>query len=68
MEIDVPVSVAYNCYSDREAIPRWMPFISSVKVWHKTTLKQTLFLSQITTPENQHFESPLLLKSKDRVF
>ncbi|XP_044503952.1 uncharacterized protein LOC123224380 [Mangifera indica] len=31
-EIDVPVSVAYNCYSDREAIPRWMPFISSVKV------------------------------------
>ncbi|XP_031279679.1 uncharacterized protein LOC116138079 isoform X2 [Pistacia vera] len=31
-EIDVPVSVAYNCYADREAIPRWMPFISSVKV------------------------------------
>ncbi|KAK9265678.1 hypothetical protein L1049_012567 [Liquidambar formosana] len=32
MEIDVPISVAYNCYSDREAIPRWMPFISSVKI------------------------------------
>lgn len=32
MEIDVPISVAYKCYSDREAIPRWMPFISSVKV------------------------------------
>ncbi|OMO82213.1 putative cyclase/dehydrase protein [Corchorus olitorius] len=32
MEIDVPVSVAYKCYSDREAIPNWMPFISSVKV------------------------------------
>ena len=32
MEIDVPVSVAYNCYSDREAIPHWMPFISTVKV------------------------------------
>ena len=32
MDIDVPISVAYNCYSDREAIPRWMPFISSVKV------------------------------------
>ncbi|XVF22021.1 hypothetical protein REPUB_Repub12eG0138600 [Reevesia pubescens] len=32
MEIDVPVSVAYKCYSDREAIPKWMPFISSVKV------------------------------------
>ncbi|GFZ19346.1 polyketide cyclase/dehydrase and lipid transport superfamily protein [Actinidia rufa] len=31
MDIDVPISVAYNCYSDREAIPRWMPFISSVK-------------------------------------
>ncbi|KAJ0589786.1 putative coenzyme Q-binding protein COQ10, START [Helianthus annuus] len=32
MEIDVPISVAYNCYLDREAIPRWMPFISTVKV------------------------------------
>ncbi|XP_061373636.1 uncharacterized protein LOC133315964 [Gastrolobium bilobum] len=32
MEIDVPVSVAYTCYSDREAIPNWMPFISSVKI------------------------------------
>ncbi|QHN77055.1 uncharacterized protein DS421_19g649340 [Arachis hypogaea] len=30
-EVDVPVSVAYACYSDREAIPNWMPFISSVK-------------------------------------
>ncbi|KAL2326716.1 hypothetical protein Fmac_025774 [Flemingia macrophylla] len=32
MEIDVPISVAYACYSDREAIPKWMPFISSVKI------------------------------------
>ncbi|KAI5674865.1 hypothetical protein M9H77_05815 [Catharanthus roseus] len=32
MEIDVPISVAYACYSDRESIPQWMPFISSVKV------------------------------------
>ncbi|KAH8517168.1 hypothetical protein H0E87_005205 [Populus deltoides] len=32
MEIDVPVGVAYNLYSDRESIPRWMPFISSVQV------------------------------------
>ncbi|KAK7392196.1 hypothetical protein VNO78_20626 [Psophocarpus tetragonolobus] len=32
MEIDVPISVAYSCYSDREAIPKWMPFISSVKI------------------------------------
>ncbi|KAJ8748659.1 hypothetical protein K2173_008104 [Erythroxylum novogranatense] len=32
MEVDVPVSVAYDRYSDRESIPRWMPFISSVKV------------------------------------
>lgn len=31
-EIDVPISVAYNCYSDRQSIPRWMPFISSVEV------------------------------------
>lgn len=28
----MPTSVAYNCYSDREAIAQWMPFISSVKV------------------------------------
>lgn len=32
MEVDVPVSVAYKCYSDREAIPEWMPFISSVQI------------------------------------
>ncbi|WMV10551.1 hypothetical protein MTR67_003936 [Solanum verrucosum] len=32
MEVDVPISVAYNCYSDREAFPEWMPFISTVKV------------------------------------
>ncbi|KAB2074255.1 hypothetical protein ES319_A07G141600v1 [Gossypium barbadense] len=32
MEIDVPASVAYQLYSDREAIPNWMPFVSSVKV------------------------------------
>ncbi|WCJ22654.1 Polyketide cyclase/dehydrase and lipid transport superfamily protein [Euphorbia peplus] len=32
LDVDVPVSVAYNCYLDRESIPRWMPFISSVKV------------------------------------
>ncbi|KAM7274598.1 hypothetical protein ACFE04_016464 [Oxalis oulophora] len=32
MDVDVPASVAYKCYSDREAIPSWMPFISSVKL------------------------------------
>ncbi|KAK2456941.1 hypothetical protein QL285_004259 [Trifolium repens] len=31
-EVDVPVSVAYACYSDREAISEWMPFISTVKI------------------------------------
>ncbi|CAN1159163.1 hypothetical protein LINPERHAP2_LOCUS22542 [Linum perenne] len=31
-EIDIPVSVAYDCYSDREAIAKWMPFISSVQI------------------------------------
>ncbi|KAF3617607.1 putative xyloglucan 6-xylosyltransferase-like [Capsicum annuum] len=29
MEVDVPTSVAYKCYSDHDAIPEWMPFISS---------------------------------------
>ncbi|GAB4830626.1 hypothetical protein Ancab_020392 [Ancistrocladus abbreviatus] len=32
IEVDVPASVAYKCYSDRESMPHWMPFISSVKV------------------------------------
>ncbi|KAG2588475.1 uncharacterized protein LOC120673183 [Panicum virgatum] len=32
LEVDIPCSVAYQCYSDRESIPQWMPFISSVKV------------------------------------
>ncbi|WVZ71327.1 hypothetical protein U9M48_019921 [Paspalum notatum var. saurae] len=32
LEVDVPCSVAYQCYSERETIPQWMPFISSVKV------------------------------------
>ncbi|XP_051141622.1 uncharacterized protein LOC127258712 [Andrographis paniculata] len=32
MQVDVPTSVAYKCYSDREAIPQWMPFISSVEI------------------------------------
>ncbi|CAM8973743.1 unnamed protein product [Rhodiola kirilowii] len=31
MEVDVPASVAYNTYLDRESIPKWMPFISKVK-------------------------------------
>ncbi|KAJ1283622.1 hypothetical protein BS78_03G143900 [Paspalum vaginatum] len=32
LEVDVPCSVAYQCYSERETIPQWMPFISSVKI------------------------------------
>ncbi|CAA6662153.1 unnamed protein product [Spirodela intermedia] len=32
IEIDVPCSVAYDCYSDRELISEWMPFISSVEI------------------------------------
>ncbi|XXG53848.1 hypothetical protein AAC387_Pa03g1874 [Persea americana] len=32
VEVDVPCSVAYGFYSDREATPRWLPLISSVKV------------------------------------
>ncbi|KAG2330925.1 hypothetical protein Bca52824_002105 [Brassica carinata] len=31
-KVEVPVSVAYGLYSQRESIPRWMTFISSVKV------------------------------------
>ncbi|XP_076892948.1 uncharacterized protein LOC143544843 [Bidens hawaiensis] len=31
-EMNVPVSVAYNCYLDREATPQWMPLVSSVKI------------------------------------
>lgn len=32
IEVDIPCSVAYTCYLDREVIPQWMPFISSVQV------------------------------------
>ncbi|KAL8139067.1 hypothetical protein V2J09_005068 [Rumex salicifolius] len=32
IEVDVPTSVAYECYSDRESMPKWLPFISSVKI------------------------------------
>ncbi|XP_028085826.1 uncharacterized protein LOC114286813 isoform X1 [Camellia sinensis] len=32
MDVEVPTSVAYDCYSDRQAIPCWMPFISSVEI------------------------------------
>ncbi|CAM0881123.1 unnamed protein product [Alopecurus aequalis] len=32
IKVDVPCSVAYQCYSERESIPQWMPFISTVKV------------------------------------
>ncbi|CAL5437644.1 unnamed protein product [Camellia sinensis] len=35
MDIEVPTSVAYDCYSDRQAIPCWMPFISSVEYYYK---------------------------------
>ncbi|KAJ4876633.1 Polyketide cyclase / dehydrase and lipid transport protein [Raphanus sativus] len=31
-KVEVPVSVAYGLYSERESIPTWMTFISSVKV------------------------------------
>ncbi|XP_076958892.1 uncharacterized protein LOC143634783 [Bidens hawaiensis] len=30
--MNVPVSVAYSCYLDREATPQWMPLVSSVKI------------------------------------
>ncbi|KAE8696996.1 Detected protein of unknown function [Hibiscus syriacus] len=44
MEIDVPASVAYNLYSDREAIPNWMPFVSSVKARNSSISGFYLFL------------------------
>ncbi|EFH43027.1 hypothetical protein ARALYDRAFT_920109 [Arabidopsis lyrata subsp. lyrata] len=32
MKVEVHVSVAYGLYSERESIPKWMTFISSVKM------------------------------------
>ncbi|GAB2298513.1 hypothetical protein Dimus_032576 [Dionaea muscipula] len=32
LDVNVPASVAYKSYLDREAIAEWMPFISSVKI------------------------------------
>ncbi|XP_078161361.1 uncharacterized protein LOC144556782 isoform X2 [Carex rostrata] len=49
LEVDVPCSVAYQCYSDKELIPQWMPFISSVTVLKdkpdlsRWSLKYTVF-------------------------
>ncbi|KAJ4820779.1 Polyketide cyclase / dehydrase and lipid transport protein [Rhynchospora pubera] len=49
IDVDVPCSVAYQCYSDRETIPQWMPFISSVTVLKdkpdlsRWSLKYTVF-------------------------
>ncbi|KAF3334525.1 Polyketide cyclase / dehydrase and lipid transport [Carex littledalei] len=49
LEVDVPCSVAYQCYSDRKLIPQWMPFISSVTVLKdkpdlsRWSLKYTVF-------------------------
>lgn len=62
MEMDVPISVAYKCYSDREAIPRWMPFISSVKV-----CKEMPFLSRILLAAHyvvQGYQSVALVQLK----
>lgn len=42
MDIDVPTSIAYKCYADREAIPQWMPFISSVKVRARISCIQSI--------------------------
>lgn len=52
MEVDIPASVAYKCYSDREAIPKWMPFISSVKV---SNLLMLLTLKHHHVPLKNHF-------------
>lgn len=42
MKVEVPVSVAYGLYSERESIPKWMTFISSVKVMRFVFVHMTL--------------------------
>jgi uncharacterized membrane protein len=32
-EVAIPVEKAYEMWEDRERIPQWMPWITSVKVW-----------------------------------
>ncbi|GAB2254493.1 hypothetical protein Droror1_Dr00022302 [Drosera rotundifolia] len=32
LDVDIPAAVAYKIYLDREAMPKWIPFISSVEV------------------------------------
>lgn len=32
VEVDVPLSVAWELWSDREGVNRWMPWIASVKI------------------------------------
>ncbi|KHN00229.1 Glycogen synthase kinase-3 like MsK-3 [Glycine soja] len=68
MEIDVPISVAYTCYSDREAIPNWMPFISSVKILpdkpdlSRWSLKYKAFGRDIEFSWLAHFDTKLLFR------
>ncbi|GJP43849.1 hypothetical protein CLOM_g3254 [Closterium sp. NIES-68] len=46
---NIPLSLAYGLWSDRELVPNWMPWITSVKVLKETpefsewTLKYTAF-------------------------
>ncbi|CAI7861574.1 unnamed protein product, partial [Closterium sp. NIES-53] len=46
---NIPLSLAYDLWSDRELVPNWMPWITSVKVLQETpefsewTLKYTAF-------------------------
>ncbi|TVU21088.1 hypothetical protein EJB05_30702, partial [Eragrostis curvula] len=32
LEVDIPCSLAYQCYLERENTPQWMPMITSVKI------------------------------------
>ena len=48
MEVDVPLSVAWELWSDREGVNRWMPWIASIKVPNTYPFSTMFFLFLIS--------------------
>ena len=48
MEVDVPLSVAWELWSDKEGVNRWMPWIASVKVPNTYPFSTMFFLFLIS--------------------
>ncbi|XP_010522845.1 PREDICTED: uncharacterized protein LOC104801317 isoform X2 [Tarenaya hassleriana] len=61
MVVDTPASVAYELYSDRDLVPKWMPFCSSVEVSHDNPSLSRYRIK--LEPFGQHIEHSFLAKT-----